>query len=331
MNAAAAAAGRSKIRDPPRVPFSLSVYGPASSIPCSSLVLRISLDVYNASKVLHLVLALLAVVTAAAQPPDSQTGASRVALTMVTDPRNHPLLDVSADDFVIQEGGTAREILAVHPADYPIVVLLDTGKEARADFPQMRKAVAHFLERIGQRPLALGTFGDPPKLVTAFEDERRTVMARLDELEAETTGGSLLLQGAALAGETIRSTGTLFSAIVVLSATASDASPDKPEELIAPVVDSGAILHVIANRSVVSGGGFRLRPALRALAEQTRGEYTTIYSAASYQAALDRLADRLTSEMMIEYLVPVGSKPNDVKVGIRLVGARVRGLGVAPR
>ena len=45
----------------------------------------------------------------------------------------------------------------------------------------------------------------------------------------------------------------------------------------------------------------------------------------------DRLADRLTSEMMIEYLVPVGSKANDVKVGVRLAGAKVRGLGVAPR
>ncbi len=47
--------------------------------------------------------------------------------------------------------------------------------------------------------------------------------------------------------------------------------------------------------------------------------------------ARGRLADRLTSEMMIEYLVPVGSKPADVKVGIRVAGARVRGLGVAPR
>ena len=56
-----------------------------------------------------------------------------------------------------------------------------------------------------------------------------------------------------------------------------------------------------------------------------------VYSAASYQSALDRLAERLTSEMMIEYIVPAGSKPNDVKVGVRLIGARVRGLGVAPR
>ena len=56
-----------------------------------------------------------------------------------------------------------------------------------------------------------------------------------------------------------------------------------------------------------------------------------MYSPASYQPALDRLSERLTSEMMIEYLVPPGSKPVDVKVGVRLAGAKVRGLGVAPR
>ena len=280
-----------------------------------------------------LVLALAAI-TAVAQSgsAEPQTGASRVALATVFDPRNHPLLDISADDFVIQEGGTAREILSVRPADYPIVVLLDNGGAARVDFPLMRKAVGHFIDRIGQRPLAIGTFGNLPKLITTFEDDRSTVMASLDAIEADTEAGSLMLQGAALGGQMIRSTGSLFSAIVIVSASSIDASPNPPAEMIAPVVDSGAILHVIANRAMqASGGDIRPGPALRAVAEQTRGEYTTIYSAASYQAALDRLADRLTSELMIEYLVPVGSKPNDVKVGVRLVGARVRGLGVAPK
>ena len=283
--------------------------------------------------VIPLVLAL-SVIAAVAKSgsAEPQTGASRVALATVVDLRNHPLLDVGADDFVIQEGGTAREVLSVRPADYPIVVLLDNGSAASADFPQIRKAVGHFIDRIGQRPLAIGTFGDPPKLVTTFEDDRSTVMARLDAIEADTTAGSLMLQGAARAGQVIRSTGSLFSAIVIVSATPIDASRNPQDEMIAQVVDSSAILHVIVNRAAQSSGGdIRPGPALRAIAEQTRGEYTTIYSAASYQAALDRLADRLTSELMIEYLVPVGSKPNDVKVGVRLVGARVRGLGVAPK
>jgi hypothetical protein len=263
---------------------------------------------------------------------DAQTGASRIALASVTDPRNHPLVDVSADDFVIQEAGVAREVLSVRPADYPIVVLLDAGEGAVADFPLMQKAAAHFIDRIGQRPIALGTFGAPPVMLTTFEDDRQTVLARLGAIAPRPSGGSLLLQGTSLAARTIRTTGTLFSCIVILSDTHADASTDAPDEMVAPVVDSNATLHVIANRpGQTTAGGQRSNPTLRALAEQSHGEFTVIYSAASYQAALDRLADRLTSEMMIEYLVPVGSKPNDVKVGVRIIGARVRGLGVAPR
>jgi len=268
----------------------------------------------------------------AAQPADQQTGASRIALAAVTDPRNRPLVDVGADDFVIQEAGTPREILSVRPADYPIFLLIDTGTEARLDFPLIQKAAAHFIDRVGQRPVAIATFGGEPKLIAGFEDERAAVLTKLGGAAVDPVAGSLMLQGAALAGQTIHATGTLFSAIVMLSATGADASRGQPDEMIAPVVDSNAILHVIADRpgqTVTSG--LRSNPTLRALADQSRGEFTVIYSAASYQAALDRLADRLNAEMLIEYLVPVGSKPNDVKLGVRIVGARVRGLGVAPR
>ena len=268
----------------------------------------------------------------AADASQEQIGASRVALASVTDPHNRPLVDVGADDFVIQEAGVAREVLSVRPADYPIVVLLDTGSEGHADFPLMEAAAAHFIERIGQRPIALGTLGGTPAMLTTFEDERKTVLAKLGTLAVEPSGGSMLLKGTALAAQTIRATGTLFSCVVILSATAADTSQEPPDEMIAPVIDSNATLHVIANRpEQTAAGGARSNPALRALAEQSRGDFTVIYSSASYQAALDRLADRLTSEMMIEYLVPVGSKPNDVKVGVRIIGAKVRGLGVAPR
>jgi hypothetical protein len=287
------------------------------------------------NSVIAFVLALAAAASAPAQSTstDAQTGASRVALATVSDPRGRALLDVGADDFVIQEAGAAREILSVRPADYPIVLMLDTGIEARADFPTIRKAAAHFIERIGQRPLAIGTLGGTPALVADLEDERETVMAKLAALETDANASSAVLQGAALAAQAIRRTGALFSAIVILSSAPLDASQSPPDAMIASIVDSNAILHVIANGAAqaTAGGGFRPGAAIRALAEQSRGEFTTIYSAASFQAALDRLADRLTSELMIEYLVPVGSKPTDVKLGVRLVGARVRGLGVAPK
>jgi len=39
----------------------------------------------------------------------------------------------------------------------------------------------------------------------------------------------------------------------------------------------------------------------------------------------------MATEIMIEYLVPPQSKASDVKIGVRIPGARVRGFGVAPR
>jgi hypothetical protein len=281
----------------------------------------------------RLAFAFAALCVAAAQsvPGGPQTGASRVALAAVTDARNRPLVDVGEDDFIIQEGGTSREILSVRPSDYPIIVLVDTGDDPRGEFELMRKAAAQFVTRVGQRPVALGTFGAEPVMLTTFDDERQAVLTKLEGLAPQTGAPSLMLQSAALAGDAIKGTGALFSAIVIISGTPEDASGGTMEELAAPVIDSGAAVHVIANRRAAASASPSSREPLRALAAQTHGEFTTIYSAASYQSALERLADRMGSEMMIEYLVPVGSKPNDVKVGIRVVGARVRGLGVAPR
>ena len=273
---------------------------------------------------------LTALLTLVALLAQAQTGASRLILAAVTDARGRAVVDVSADDFVVQEGGTSREILSARIADYPIVLMLDTGIAARPEFALMQRAALRFVERLGRdRPIAAGTFGDTPRMLTTFDDSRETLVEKLNGLAA-AGGGSELLAGAALAAATVHATGSLFSSIVLLSAATVDSSRDASEQMLAPIVDSGAIVHVIANRGVGSFSG-RTDRGLRALVEQTRGEYTPVYSAASYQAALDRLVDRLASEMLVEYLVPPGSKPLDAKIGIRLAGARVRGLGVAPK
>ena len=268
----------------------------------------------------------------------AQTGASRLMLAAVTDARGHSVVDVGADDFVVQEGTASREILSVRIADYPVLVLLDTRASAE-DFALMQRAATHFVERLGNdRPVIAGAFGATPIALTSFEDERQTVLERLNALQpaerataGDATGSgsnpSRLLAAASHAADTLRATGSLFSSIVVLSANAEGNDAVTPAT-VAPIVESGAIVHVIA---LQTPAGAPVSPAVRTIVNQTRGELTPIYAAASYQAALDRLVDRLATEMLIEYLVPPGSKPIDAKVGIRLPGARVRGLGVAPK
>jgi hypothetical protein len=69
---------------------------------------------------------------------------------------------------------------------------------------------------------------------------------------------------------------------------------------------------------------------LRTLADRSGGRHLMIYSSASFQVALDQLADRLGRELLVEYLTPVGgADEGEVRVGVKVPGARVRGLGVA--
>jgi hypothetical protein len=128
------------------------------------------------------------------------------------------------------------------------------------------------------------------------------------------------------AARAIQDSGSPFSVIVVVSATPVSAVPN---ELLTPVIDSGATVHAIVTGNGGADTAARSSETLHALADQTRGQFTTIYSAASYQVALDRLADRLAPQLMVEYVVPIGSSSgNDVQLGVRIPGARVNGLGV---
>jgi hypothetical protein len=289
----------------------------------------IRLDYYTAVAAL-----LLASVGSGSSIPSNQaatqSSTTRLVLASATDPRSRPLVDVGPDDFVVSEAGASREVLSVRIADYPIVVAVDARAEARADFPQIQQAARRFIERLGaDRPVVVATLGRAPKTIATFEESRSTVLIRLDALTPDADADRTpLLAGVGAAANVLGSTETLFSAIVMLSSTPGESGGARGEpDPVTAIVRSGAMLHAIVNQESGAAG----IPELRTLVAQTRGELTTIYSAASYQAALDRLADRMSSELLIEYISPAGSRAADVKVGIRVPGARVRGLGVAPR
>jgi hypothetical protein len=130
--------------------------------------------------------------------------------------------------------------MSVRPADYPIVIRLDNG--AGGDDLPLHNAVAHFIERIGQRLLALGTLGNVPKLLTTFEDDRTRSRAARRGGGRDDRGEPV--DGGGAGGTDDSKTGSLFSAIVILSATAEDASQGAPTHDGA--VTRGAILHVVA-------------------------------------------------------------------------------------
>jgi hypothetical protein len=251
----------------------------------------------------------------------AQVGASRTALATVVDTRGRSIVDIDVDDFVVRETGQPREVLSVRVADYPIAVVLDNGPGSAADFGAIREAAARFVGRVGHRPIAIA-LAEPAGLTATFDDDRAVVLDRIDKARPGSSGTGLL-EAIVTASRAITESGSPFSIIVVISAAPVSSAPS---ELLTPILESGAAVHAIVNGGQAPGSAAE---TLRVITEQTHGQLTTIFSAVSYQAALDRLADRLAPQLMVEYVVPPGSSSgNDVQLGVRIPGARVIGLGV---
>lgn len=257
-----------------------------------------------------------------------QKVAGRTLLATVVDSAGRTQVDFGIDDFVVDEGGE-RDVIDVRVADYPVVVLVDTGNVAA--LPVMKQVVDRFITRIGVRPVAAAALSSGSPLNADFGDDRAEVLARVARLAPGASDAGVALATVARAAQLLRETGSPFSAIVVVAASSIDAAHPVRGELLPVITESGAAVHVVAGRSSARDGGpvAETSDLLRVLAEQSRGQYTAIFSPASYSVALDRLADRLAAEMMVEYLVPSGSKAGDVRVGVRRPGARVVGLGVS--
>lgn len=255
-------------------------------------------------------------------------GNSRTVLAAVVTMQGRPVVDVDVNDFVVTEGTEPRDVLDVHIADYPLAIVLDDRPESEAVLADTKRAARRFVERVGERPVAMLTLSGAGQPLVDLEEGREVFFERLETVAPSAEPAAAPFDVIVRSALLLQNSGAPFSAVVVIAGAPVDASAPVRGELLPRVLDSGASVHVVQKRDA---GGPPPEPGadlLRLLADQTRGQFTPIFSPASYEAALDRLADRLAIEMMVQYLAPPGPRTGDVRVGVRKPGARVVGLGV---
>jgi hypothetical protein len=255
-----------------------------------------------------------------------QPAASRVLLATVS-AGNRAIVDLDIDDFVIDLGGATGDVVDVHVADYPIAVLVDTSAGAPGERTAILEAAARFVTRVGDRAVAAGTLAGRSGMFATFDDDRADVLARIRT--APEAPAAMPLEAIAQAVSLIQQSGTPFSAIVVISAHAADPGMFGSSEAVETIVKAQIPVHVIAHREAAAPGE-AAGDTMREVSALTHGQFITIYSTASYPVALDRLADRLSTEVMVQFLVPPGAPVDgEVRAGVRIPGAKVTGLGVS--
>src|SRR5262245_55465191 len=156
------------------------------------------------------------------------------------------MVDIGIDDFVIEQGGSPGEVLDVHVADYPIIVLMDSGAAAEGEHAAILDAAARFVTRVGERQIGAGTLAGPPEMFATFEDERGDVLARIKSVAPAPT--SAPLEAIAQATRAIERSESPFSAIVVLSSQSVDPASLKSTDELPSIINSRIPVHVIARR-----------------------------------------------------------------------------------
>jgi hypothetical protein len=269
-------------------------------------------------------------IPAAAAPATRQQIASRLILVTVTDTGGRPIVDIDPDDFVVRETGQPREILSIRVADHPIVIVLDNGPGADREFDAIRRATARFIGRVGRRPIAIAS-ANPPRMVATFDDDRATVIQRVDKLRKGGSGDGFF-QAVVTAARALQQTGAPFSALVLVTANPGGTAP---AELHSAILDSGANVHAVVQQKRSAGANLARRQSLEmlvGLVDETRGQLTTIYMPDAYQLALDHVANQLAGELIVEYIVPAGSPTaSDVRLGVRIAGAKIDSWGLSRR
>ena len=287
-----------------------------------------------------------------AVPAGTMQPATRFMLASVVNPlTDSPVIGLSAEDFVVQEGTTPCETLAVRPADYPVAVLVDTSQAARTEFTQMRKAVRQLVARLSGRDVAIYSFGDRAFRVSDFTRDTTRLERVVDQLFALPDGESHVLDAMIEAGKDLARREPAVAMIIVVSAGANDQSNRTPREVFEPVLASRSIVHVVEMRSIGASGrlgnvrgrrnftsdraaeaALGLQELLQDLVSRTRGDYDRVFAGSGYYASLDRLQRRLGAEVIVEY-ASAGGAPSDLRIGTRVVGGAVRAIGLdrAPR
>jgi len=284
---------------------------------------------------------LCVVAVLAAAPLQSN---SRFVLASVVDHDGAPVVGLSAEDFILQEGTTPCETVSAKPAQYPIAVLVDTSYAARTEFGEIRKAVRHLVGRLSGRDVALYTFGDRAYKVEDFTRNTTRLEHAIDQLFVMPEGESHVLDAIIDAGRALKAKEPAVAMIVVVSAGGNDQSNRTPRQVFDQVLGSRSIVHVVEMRAIAASGrlnnprlrrnftsdraaeaGLALQELLQGLVERTRGAYDRVFAPSGFHSSLEGLQRRLDAEVVIEYASP-GAGP--LQIGTRVPNGSVRAVGI---
>jgi hypothetical protein len=274
-------------------------------------------------------------VRAAAQPRE------RIAFVSVVEAKTLvPVRDVGPEVIAIHEDGTRREVLRVEPATspMPVALILDNSQAAAATIPDLRKALATFLNTIdGIGPVAIFTVADRPTILQEYTTSLKDLLDSAGRLFHAPSSGATLLDTISDVARGLGKRESDRAAIVVVTGENIEFSNLQYRDVLERLADSGAMMYTIVlanpagstatdearNRATVLDRGPRESGGLR----------IDVLTSMSFESRLRVFGEMLKSQFRVTYARPDSLIPPEkvqitaAKPGLEAYGAPARGQG----
>jgi hypothetical protein len=266
---------------------------------------------------------VMALLCAAAIVASAQ-GQTRKVYVTAFDANGAPFTDLSAEDFIVKEGGKPHPVVSLGPSTtkMQIAILIDDNGSGI-----FRVGVARFIEALmGRADFSISVVaGQTMKLVDYTSDPGPLSDAIAKVGARPTTQETLLLDGLMGVAKDIQKRKMARPVIVALTAGATDVTPMQPDDALNELRKSGAQLYVV---SVLTHASTPARPgdmlneghALAAVLgdgpKRSGGDRVEISAIAGVDTGLGRFAEQLKRQLLLEYSLE-GAKPSD-RVSIAL-------------
>ena len=242
------------------------------------------------------------------------------------------------DDFAVKEGGKARDVVALRPAKGLMQIALIVDDNGTGLF---RAPLYRFVQRLqGRAEFAIvSVIGQPLKL-TDYTMDGKVLTEALSSLSARpgTSDGGQLLQGIYEAARDLEKREAQRPIIIALSVPGDEHATLPAKHVLDKLKDSGASLHVflvahsaarqmapVTKPSALLEENMNLGEVLGDGSKQSGGRREDIVAAAGALAGLQRLAEDLLHQYVIEYDLPHGTKPSDrISVSVKRKGVSLR-------
>ena len=257
----------------------------------------------------------------------------------VVDRDGTPHTSLAADDFIVREDDTRREIIAAGPTTDPlsIAVLVDTSQAMEPYIANTRAALKAFVQWMhGEHEIALFTVADRPTLLAHYTRDTQRLERAAERVFSHFGSGAYLLDAISEVSNRLRGREDARKVIVVITSEGPEFSTRHHTNVLDALRDADVTLHsfvLTRRRAGFANDGAREREF--AIARGTRltgGRREDLVTSMPLSDRLLSLAAELSNQYRIVYSRPPSLLgPKKVEVALRQPGLIVRASRVPRR